>query len=28
MIGAYAIKDDDLDLYIQKTYINKKDYPL
>tara|TARA_B100000085_G_scaffold273865_1_gene289821 strand:+ start:83 stop:1162 length:1080 start_codon:yes stop_codon:yes gene_type:complete len=28
MIGAYAIKDDDLDLFIQKTYINKKDYPL
>ena len=28
MIGAYAIKDDDLDMYIQKTYINKKDYPL
>jgi len=28
MIGAYVIKDSDLDLYIQKTYINKKDYPL
>ena len=28
MIGAYAIKDDDLDMFIQKTYINKKDYPL
>ena len=28
MIGAYGIKDDDLDMYIQKTYINKKDYPL
>jgi glycosyltransferase involved in cell wall biosynthesis len=28
MIGAYGIKDDDLDMYIQKTYINKKHYPL
>ena len=24
MIGAYNIKDDDLDMYIQKTYINKR----
>ena len=28
MIGAYVINDQDLDLYIQKTYINKNDYPL
>ena len=28
MIGAYYINIQDLDLYIQKTYINKKDYPL
>jgi len=28
MIGAYYINIQDLDLYIQKTHINKKDYPL